>query len=81
MPDVQFTLKIYVHTYRIYEGQGRTDESPSFEKCTTMNFAYGKSIATKEKRLEEESPDVKGNQSLGGRPVGSTMEAKVELKS
>ena len=47
----------------------------------TINFAYRKFIATKEKRLEEESPDVKGNQSLGGRPVGSTMEAKVELKS
>ena len=47
----------------------------------TINFAYGKLIATKEKTVEEESPDVIGIQNLGGRPVGSTKEAKVEFKS
>ena len=41
MPDVWFTLKIYVHTFRIYEGQRRTDESPSFEKYT-----YGSYVGT-----------------------------------
>ena len=38
MSDVRVTLKIYVHTYRIYEGQGRTDESPSFEKYTYGSY-------------------------------------------
>ena len=47
----------------------------------TINFAYGKFIEAKEKTLEEKSPDVIETQNLGGRPVGSTKEAKVEFKS
>ena len=47
----------------------------------TINFAYGKLIATKEKTFEEESPDVIGTPNLGGQPIGSTKEAKAELKS
>jgi len=48
----------------------------------TINFAYEKFIASKEDELEDvKVPDTPVTQNVGGRPVGSTKEAKLELKT
>ena len=48
----------------------------------TINFAYEKYIASKEDELVDvKVPDTPVTQDVGGRPVGSTKEAKLELKT
>ena len=48
----------------------------------TINFAYEKYIASKEDKLDDAKvSDTPVTQNVGGRPVGSTKEAKLELKT
>ena len=48
----------------------------------TINFAYNKYIEAKDEALDvEKLPDVQVLQNLGGRPIGSTREAKMEQKN
>ena len=46
----------------------------------SINFSYGKYMGSKEDKLDVDIPDVAVTQNVGGRPVGSTKEAKLELK-
>ncbi len=47
-----------------------------------INFAYNKYIEGKDEALDvERLPDVEVPQSLGGCPIGSTKEAKMEMKN
>ena len=48
----------------------------------TINFAYNKFVDSKDEALDVANlPDVQVPQNLGGRPIGTTKEAKTELKS
>ena len=48
----------------------------------TINFAYNKFVDSKDEVLDVANlPDVQVPQNLGGRPIGTTKEAKTELKS
>ena len=46
----------------------------------SINFAYGKYMGSKEDKLDVDIPDIAVTQNVGGRPIGSTKEAKLELK-
>ena len=46
----------------------------------SINFANRQYMGSKEDTLDVDIPDVAVTQNVGGQPVGSTKEAKLELK-